>query len=520
MTFRDAATTLALAGLFGTPALARQPAPPAEAALRPAYADAQPVRTCESLASLVLTDTTIEAAALDTSGASPVCRVTAIVTHPPAGDRVTIWVALPGEGWNGRFQGIGGGGFSGGSPKGLQTPAAAGYTAASTDTGHEGGSGSFALDAGGRLNWMLIRDNAYLGIHEMTVTAKAIVSAFYGKPARFSYFNGCSTGGRQGLSEAQRYPADYDGILSGAPAINWPRLHVEQMWGPLLMLEAKHAVPMCRLNAALDAAVAACDGIDGVKDGVVEDPVRCAYDPKALVGTTPSAGCGAFTEADAGIVRKIWQGPRRQDGSFLWYGLPYGAPFTLGATAGDPLEPRPLGIPLDWFRYFLAQDPAWDWRTLTASSYEQLWDQSVEQYDAVIGTDNPDLSAFRDRGGKLLLWHGWSDPLIYAGGTIDYFTRVQARMGVAQTAAFARLFMAPGVGHCAGGAGPAPSGLFDALVRWVEEGRAPETLTAVRRDKAGAVLRTRPLCQYPQVARYKGQGSTDEASSFECGEGF
>jgi len=537
--------------------------PPAEPANLPKalFASADPVRSCESLRSVVLPDTTIDAAVIDPGDGrtSPSCRVTATVSHPPAGDQIKVFIGLPVEGWNGRFQGVGGGGFSGGSANGVRAPLAAGYAAGSTDTGHDGGSGSFALDAHGRLNWHAVRDNAYLGIHEMTVTGKALTEEFYGKAPRYAYFNGCSTGGRQGLSEAQRYPEDYHGILSGAPAINWPKLHVEQLWGPLVMLEAKNFVPQCKLDAATAAAVEACDTIDGVNDSVLEDPRRCTYDPKALVawrprgrgllGTSPKA-CDTITEADAAVIGRIWEGPKRKDGSFLWYGLPRGAGFALSATGGTPLTARPLGITLDWFRYFLTQNPQWDWTTLTHASYEQLWDQSVEQFGAVFGTDNPNLSAFRDRGGKLVLWHGWADPLIYAEGTIDYYTRVQQQMGGPQkepaaatprkepaaratpskepaaratpstTSAFVRLFMAPGVGHCGGGTGPAPRNPFDSLVAWVEQGDAPETLGAVRRDEGGKIVRSRPLCQYPLVARYKGRGSTDDASSFECKASF
>ena len=480
-----------------------------------------PTRTCESLTTVSLPNTTIESATNDPGDerTPPSCRVTAVVTHPPAGDRVKVFLALPTKGWNGRFQGTGGGGFSGGSPNSLRQPVVAGYAAGSTDTGHEGGSGSFALDASGRFNWQLIRDNAYLGIHEMTVTGKALTRELYGRAPRFSYFTGCSTGGRQGLMEAQRYPADYDGILSGAPAINWPKLHVEQLWGHLVMLQAKNVMPTCKLEAAVTAAVDACDALDSVKDGVIEDPMRCTYDPKRLVGTT-AGSCGTITDADAEVIRKIWEGPKRRDGSFLWYGLPRGAPFTLSATGGTPLTGRPFEITLDWFRYFLTQNPQWDWKTLTPETYETFFDQSVEQFGAVIGTDNPDLAAFRDRGGKAIVWHGWADPLIYAEGTIDYYTRVRERMGGAEkTASFVRLFMAPGVGHCAGGNGPAPTGMLDALVKWVEEGHAPDTLQAVR-DTGGGVVRSRPLCQYPLVARYKGTGSTDEAANFECRANF
>jgi feruloyl esterase len=393
-----------------------------------------------------------------------------------------------------------------------------GYAAGSTDTGHEGGSASFALDANGRFDWMAIRDNAYLGIHEMTITGKALTEAFYGAGPQRSYFNGCSTGGRQGLSEAQRYPADYDGILSGAPATNWTKLQNTQLWGPLLMKEANDAIPMCKLNAARDAAVAACDAADGVKDGVLENPRACRFDPKALVGTTPPGACSAFTETDAEIIRKIWEGPRRKDGSFLWYGLERGGDFGgLSGTAGDPPTPKVFGITLDWFRFFLAQDPKWDWTTVTRDSYEQYWDQSVEEFAAVLATDSPDLTAFRDRGGKIVFWHGWADQLIYPEATIDYYGRVQQRMGgAAATSQFARLFMAPGVAHCGNGVGPKPEGQLDAVVKWVEQGAAPETLSGVLRDKDGTVTRTRPLCRYPAVAKYKGAGSTDEAANFAC----
>jgi hypothetical protein len=321
--------------------------------------------------------------------------------------------------------------------------------------------------------------------------------------------------------EVQRYPQDYNGVVSAAPAINWSRFIPQELWGAVLMNEAGNPIPACKLAAATAAAIAACDGIDGVKDGVIEDPKRCTYDPKPLVGV--SAGeCGSFTEADVNVIRRMWEGPRREDGSFLWYGLARGADLNgLWGSRGDPLRPQAFGISLDWFRYFLTQDPKLDWSTITPAAYERLFDQSVEQFSAVIGTDNPDLTAFRDRGGKAIVWHGWADQLISAEGTVDYYTRVQQKMGgPKKTAEFIRLFMAPGVGHCGGGAGPAPSGQLQALLAWVEEGKAPETLPAARRDQSGAITRSRPLCAYPLVAKYKGSGSTDEAVNFTCSTGF
>jgi feruloyl esterase len=467
-----------------------------------------------------LPNTTIESATVD-ANSPDVCRVTAVATHPPAGDKVRIWIAIPMSDWNGRFLGSGGGGFSGGSAGAVNQPAAMGFAAGATDTGHDGGSGGFALDASGRLNWQLIRDNAHVGIHEMTVVGKALTQAVYGVAPRYSYFNGCSTGGRQGQMEAQRYPQDYNGIVSGAPAVNWNRFHIQHLWGPVVMNATNNPVAPCKLTAATAAAIAACDGIDGVQDGVIEDPKRCTYDPKPLIGTSAGA-CGAFTEADVNVIRKLWEGPRREDGSFMWYGLPRGADLNaLWTSRGTPLRPAPFGISMDWFRYFLTQDPKFDGNTVTPTALERLWDQSVEQYGIVFGTDNPDLTAFRDRGGKSIVWHGWADQLITADGTVDYYTRVQREMGGAKkTAEFMRLFMAPGVGHCAGGAGPAPTGLLEALLAWVEDGKAPETMLATRRDQAGAITRSRPLCVYPLVAKYKGRGSTDEAASFECSTGF
>lgn len=440
------------------------------------------------------------------------------MTHPPAGDRVTVWVGLPIEGWNGRFQGAGGGGFSGGSPRGAVQPTALGFAAASTDTGHEGGGGAFALDEKGRLDWTLIRDNAHVGVHEMTRVGKALTEAYYGAAPKYAYFNGCSTGGRQGLMEAQRYPQDYDGVLSGCPAINWPKLHVEQLWGPLVMHEMDHVVPPCKLETARLASIDACDANDGVTDGVIENPMQCDFNAKSLIGRERE-DCGAVTAKDAEVIAKIWLGPRRRDGSVLWYGLTYGAHFG-GLERYNGEEVQPMGITLDWFRYFLNENPEWDWKTVSYGSYEAFWEASQERYGAVIGTDDPDLTEFRDRGGKIVLWHGLADPLIYPGGSIDYYERVVERMGGREkTSEFFRFFLAPGVAHCGRGDGPAPSGHFQALMRWIEQGEAPETLDAVKRDGSRRVVRTRPLCQYPLTAVYDGSGSTDEAESFSCRSG-
>jgi hypothetical protein len=339
----------------------------------------------------------------------------------------------------------------------------------------------------------------------------------YGVKPKYSYFNGCSTGGRQGLMEAQRYPEDYDGIMSGSPAINWQKLHVMQMWGPVVMNAMGNPVANCKLQAATNAAVAACDGIDKVTDGVIEDPTRCTYDAKSLVGTMTA--CGAVTAKDADVINKLWEGPQTPDGKPLWIGQPKGADLTaIWGTRGDPPQAAPFGISIEWYRFWLSQNPQLDGNSITWDQFVRFFEQSVEQYSAVIGTDNPDLRAFQARGGKAIVWHGWTDQLISAHGAVDYYKRVMATMGADNAANFIRLFMAPGIGHCGGGTGPNPTGQMEALLAWVEDGKAPDTLPASRQTPEGP--RTRILCAYPQVPKYKGSGSTNDAANFSCSTGF
>ncbi len=474
---------------------------------------------CASLTALVVPNTTITSAAVAPADATnpATCKVHATVTHPPAGDTVNIDVWLPVEGWNGRFQGVGGGGYVGGSPQSLAAPVRQGYGAGSTDTGHVGGSGDFVLDANGRLNWQLIRDFAYLGIHEMTVVGKAVTAAFYGKRARYTYWNGCSTGGRQGLAEAQRFPDDYDGILSAAPAINWSRFIPAELWPQLVMLRDGDALPQCKFAAFQAAAIDACDGVgDGVHDGVIGDPARCSFDPRKLIGTVTA--CGTITAQDASVVEKILAGPRTATGEFLWYGLALGTPFGALAgttTTGGTTTGTPFPIAVTHIGTWLLQNPTWDWRTITYEQFDQLFVQSVEEYTAVIGTDNPDLRPFRRSGGKLLLWHGQADQLIFPQGTVNYYERVKDVTG-GRIEDFARLFLAPGVAHCAGGAGPNPDNPLGALVDWVERGKPPQILNGVVRDLSGAVTQSRPICLYPEVATYRGRGDVSTASSFVC----
>jgi len=485
-----------------------------------------PVVSCESLADLELPDTiAISATSVPAGPFTPppppfppqpidlpaYCRVTLTVAP-----QINIEVWLPTDTYNGRFQAVGGGVYAGVISTGAMAAALLnGYATASTDTGHVGGGpvpildGSWALNPDGTLNSGLIEDFASRSLFELTKKAKTLIETFYGHKPEYSYWNGCSTGGRQGLMLAQRFPEGYDGILAGAPAIHWDRFHPAQLWPQVVMQqELGGPIAQCKLAVATQAAVDHCDGLDGVVDGVLEDPRQCDFDPDTLIGT--STACGDFTEADARVLQMIWDGPRASDGSFLWYGLTMGAP--LNAFAG----PVPFPVTLQHINYWVKQDPAFDWHTLGYAGLEEVFHESHDLFGDVIGTDDPNLSAFRRVGGKLIMWHGWSDQLIFPEGSVDYYNRVihtfHSRTRVQR---FARLFMAPGVTHCGGGTGPSTFDMFGALVEWVEDGKAPNRIIASQ-SEGGTLVRTRPLCAYPFVARYDGKGDPNSADSFKC----
>jgi hypothetical protein len=467
---------------------------------------------CADLATIRLPEVSSVSAELDTDGEAAgmtglpeFCRV--VMTVVP---RIGIEVWLPTGTYNRRFEAVGGGGYAGAiSYFAMANVLRSGYATASTDTGHQVRDGSFALGPDGRLDQQSITDFASRSLIELTVKAKTLIRAFYGRPAEFSYWNGCSTGGRQGLMLAQRLPGAYDGILAGAPATNWDRFIPAELWPQVVMRqELGGPIAGCKLAAATQAAVARCDRYDGVADGVIDDPRRCDFDARSLVGqATP---CGEFTAADARALRAIWNGPRTTSGQFLWYGLSQGA--TLGALAG----PAPFPIAENHVRYWVEQNPRFDWTTLDYAGFERDFRASQRLFNDVIGTDDANLSRFRASGGRLLMWHGWNDQLIFPRGTVDYYQRVLDRMGgVRRVGDFARLFMAPGVEHCAGGPGPNTFDMFGELVKWVERGSPPDRVIASTVEN-GQVTRTRPLCAYPKIARYDGRGDPNTATSFDC----
>jgi feruloyl esterase len=429
------------------------------------------------------------------------CRVVGRVQ--PA---ITFEVWMPVSGWNGKFQAVGGGGFAGViSYTAMSAALARGYATASTDTGHSTPGGSWALG-----HPELVIDFGYRAIHEMTLKAKAIIAAFYGNGPRLSYFVGCSTGGRQGLMEAQRFPDDYDGIVAGAPANYWSRMPAGNLFAASAVLtDEATRLPAAKLSALNKAALAACDARDGVADGLIENPPRCAFDPASLqCAGEESNGC--LTAAQVNAARKIYApavNPRTKEEIFP--GMVPGSEVTWGALVGGP---QPFGIALDFYRYFVFGDPNWDWKTM---DYDKDIAAGEEKVGKVLNAIDPDLRAFKARGGKLIMYHGWNDQLISPLNTVNYYNRVATTIGADDTDEFLRLFMAPGMQHCAGGVGPNTFDALAALEQWVERGVKPARIVATH-STDGAVDRTRPLCPYPQVAAYTGAGSIDEAASFVC----
>ena len=502
------------------------PQPPLPVSIPKAiFADADPVRSCESLRSVVLPDTTIDAAAVEPGDerTSPSCRVTATVTHPPAGDRIKVFVGLPLKGWNGRFQGVGGGGFSGGSANGVR--AAARRRVRRRRDRHRSRGRERQLRARRKRPVELAchsrqclprhpRDDRHReGADRGSSTARRRATA---------YFNGCSTGGRQGLSEAQRFPDDYHGILSGAPAINWPKLHVEQLWGHLVMLEAKNFVPQCKFEAATAAAIEACDTIDASQrrrargsaplqvrsEGARRDGAERMWSDHAT--RTPS------------VIRRIWEGPKRQRRivPLVWSstrsGLRAERHRRHAIDRRGPSPSRSTGSATS-SRRIRSGTGRRSRRHRTSSCGTSPWSSSARCSAPTI----PNLSAFKRSRREV-------DPLARLGRSID-LRRGHDRLLHARPAGDGRAAKNGDVHPAVHGARRRPlqrrhGSCTRQSVRCVgrlgRAGRAPETLSAVRRDESGKVVRSRPLCAYPLVARYKGQGSTDEASSFECKANF
>lgn len=437
------------------------------------------------------------------------CRVTLRVDP-----QIYIEVWLPKESWNGRFRGEGGGGFSGWiNYAGMADALRAGYATASTDTGHPFYmKGAFVLNADGSRNQQLLDDFAWRSLQEMALKAKSIIRSYYGTSPRYSYWRGCSTGGREGLMAIQRFPGEYDGVLAGSPGINFDRAAPATLWPHIVMQEELgRPISMVKLEKATKAAIAACDPEDGVTDGIVNAPRSCHYDPAELVCGSATTDAECLTASEATAIRRIWDGPKARSGRQIWFGLERSA--SLAVQAGSP----PYSLATDYFKYWINKDPTFDWRKLDLGRYEQAIKDSVAEFNGVIGTNNPNLQSWKARGGKLIIWQDESDGIVSPRATIDYFNKVLAtNHGAEQVSKFARLYMVPGSSHCAADdRAPFPYQIFDSLVDWVEKGLAPDNLIASQRLPDGS-LRTRPICPYPDSARWNGAKSPDDARNYAC----
>jgi feruloyl esterase len=478
--------------------------------------------SCDSIASISLQHAAITAATPVEAGAFPAppgrgpnagavyktlpafCRVAATL-KPSSDSEIKIEVWMPAAGWNGKLQAVGNGAWAGTlSYPAMATALAAGYAAASTDTGHEGNNPAFVTGHPEK-----VVDFAYRAVHEMTIASKAIIAAYYNNGPKYAYWNGCSTGGRQAMAEAQRYPNDYDGIVAGAPANYVTRLQGSQVWtAAVTHKDDAGYIPPAKYPLLHAAALDQCDALDGVKDGVIEDPTRCRFDPKILE-CKGADGPSCLTASQVEVARKIYAGPTSRTGQNIFPGLEPGSEIGWATLSG----PKPMDLAVDTYRYLVFQDPKWNYLNFNPETDIASAEKNIS---SVMNSVDPNLQPLFAHGGKLLHYHGWADPGIAPGNSVNYYKSVlEAMGGKAKVNDSYRLFMVPGMGHCGGGDGTSTFDMVSALDQWVVQGKAPEQIPASRVVN-GAVLRTRPLCPYPQAAAYKGSGSTDEAANFSC----
>jgi len=489
-------------------------------------ADMEPRKMCEALNKFKSKEIAqITAAAIPAAATVPAyCRVTGLLRP-----EIAFEVSLPAK-WNGRFYMIGNGGHAGES---LEDPSRTsqrdaalqvGFAVGQTNTGHDSRKepgATFVLS-----NPQKAIDYAYRAVHLTAVTAKEIAKDYYAKPVSRAYWNSCSNGGRQGLIEAQRFPKDFDGIVANAPWLDQTGFTIGAMWNQKALSDAP--VPPAKLNLLAEKVMAKCDAVDGLKDGLIDDPRKCSFDPARDVPACSAGndGMDCLTAAQASTIAKIYGGPV-SNGKPFFPGFEPGSEAIMPAFFGGGsssgwlnmiVSAQPDGKSADFglaentMRYLVHKPPKpdYDYKTFDYDRDISMLDEWGRQADA----KNPDLSKFKKRGGKLLMTYGWADSILQPMMGVNYFEQAVAKNGP-DTTDFFRLFMVPGMAHCSGGIGPDRHDAVTAVINWVEKGKAPETMRASR-VVDNKVVRTRPLCPYPQVARYRGTGSTDEAASFNC----
>lgn len=518
-----------ISGLLGAGALAAGSVAAAERGRSPLPPPPEPL-SCGQLAGpgggLVGAEgiKTVTAAVIPANGSNVAfCQVDILYGESPA-QNINVRVGLPlnsldgGVGgvqgaWNGRTQGIGGGGCSGSLS--VQAPVNAGYVGSGNDTGHVGGSCEPGVNPDGTYNLQFINDFIRNGMKQQILLSKAVAATYYARRPSYNYWNGCSTGGRQGYVLAQELARELDGVLANAPAMYWTRFQTAQMWGQIVMKDLVGApIASAKLSQATASAIAACDADDGVADGVIDEPRACTFSAAANICGTPTApATNCLEPAEAQAIDMIWDGPRNPNGDRVWFGLDRGT--VINSLNGT----TPFALGTTQFRWNTA-DPTFDWRTVTMDGYADIAQQGSRNIADVTDTFG-NLDQFRRSGGKLLTFVGANDNLIMPQGVLHYYRQMARRYSGGQPGSFDgvrdfyRLFRAPGVGHCAGGAGPQPQNLFGALVDWVEKGIPPDTIPA--QITSNGVTRSRPLCLYPQTAIYDGVGDPDSAASFRCG---
>jgi feruloyl esterase len=480
--------------------------------------------TCEKLASLAFPKAKIDSAQTVIAGAfvqpggrgnatsnpfsnlPAFCRVTATLTPSRDSDiKTEIW--LPAAGWNGKFLAVGNGGWAGAIPyPALAAGLRAGYATAGTDTGHTGNNADFALGHPEK-----VIDLAYRSIHEMTVHAKKVVSAHYSNPPRYSYYNGCSQGGRQGLAAAQKYPDDYDGIVAGAASWNQMRAHGARVALNLIVnKDADSVIPRSKYPMIHAAVLNSCDALDGVKDGVIENPMRCGFDYSELLckeGDGPDCLTAGQVESAKAITSPLID---PKTGRILFEGhLMPGSELGWATLAG----PEPLNVALSGMQNVAFKDPNWNYRKM---DFGADIDRAGKSDKGALYSGDPNLKSFIDHGGKLLMYHGWTDQQVNPLNSVIYYDNVLKTVGPEKAANAIALFMVPGMNHCSGGAGTDTFDKLKVIEEWVEHGRKPSEIVASHLTN-GQVDKTRPLCPWPQVAKYNGTGNINDASSFACG---
>ncbi len=493
---------------------------------------------CENLTKLALPHTTITSAAVvaATADIPAHCDVKAIA-RPTSDSEINFEIWLPSSDWNGKYQQVGNGGWAGNIPLvSFTEPLKRGFAVAGTDDGHTTPGAVWAIGHPEKLV-----DFGYRAVHETAMQSRAIVQAFYAKPPARSYFVGCSDGGREALMEAQRFADDFDGIVAGAPAYNWSQLFAGFLWNERALLDdPKATIPAAKLPAIQKAVLGQCDALDGVKDGLIEDPRACHFNP-ALLTCKGADSDNCLTAPQVAALAKIYAGPRNpRTGVQIVEGFPPGVEGEQG-TWSTWIIPSANRTPAQflfantYFGQAVYEDPKWDFRT---SNFDEDVRYADEKAGVVLNSNNPDLRSFRARGGKLIQYHGWGDAAIPATSSIQYYEKVKdfmskfpdRRISSGQPLDnFYLLFMVPGMGHCGGGNGPntfgnGPGAPIDpehdvvaALEQWVEKGVAPKQLIGTGKVSGdSSAMLTRPLCAYPQTAHYNGTGDTNQAANFTC----